>query len=294
MFARRAGATRPALSQTFLSSDAVALQLVTEAQLGPSDLVLEIGAGSGTLTRALATRAGRVVAIEIDQRWAARLRERFAGDAKVEVVEGDALALPLPDRPFSVVSNLPFHRSSALLRKLLDNPAPALLRAELIVAWGFAIGRASVYPTRLASLSWQPWFELVVTRRLAARLFRPAPAADAAVLSIRPRQRPLLSRAERSQFLALVRQGYRSGRGLRESLGRAASGPRWERLAAELGFAPSARAVELDVWQWVAVFRFFAGRGFEGSLPARGRERQLRSLGPQARDRLRGHSLQQG
>jgi 23S rRNA (adenine-N6)-dimethyltransferase len=170
-------------------------------------------------------------------------------------VEQDALSIVLPDRPFKVVSNLPFHLSSPLLRKLLDESSGRLLRAELVVAWGFAIGRASIHPTRLAGLSWQPWFELVVTRRLPARLFQPAPAADAAVLSVRRRPVPLLAWAERGRFLALARHAYRAGGRLRDALGGERAWRQWEWLAEELGFRPDAGAAELDVWQWVAVFR---------------------------------------
>jgi len=82
------GARRRSCSQNFLASRTLAAQLVREANVGRGDLVVEIGAGGGILTAELARRAGRVLAIEIDAVWAARLRQRFAQRRNVEVNRG--------------------------------------------------------------------------------------------------------------------------------------------------------------------------------------------------------------
>ena len=110
------------------------------------ELIVELGAGDGRLTAELARRARRVVAIEVDPRLAGKLRRRF------EVVEGDALAVRLPSEPFRVVGNIPFHRTTAILRHLLDDLGLPLERADLIVQLEVARKRTSVVPRRRNSV----------------------------------------------------------------------------------------------------------------------------------------------
>src|SRR5439155_15704396 len=94
--------------------------ILEAADLGPDDQVLEVGPGLGVLTRALAERARRVVAVEIDRGMVAALGELLADRPNVEVVEGDALRLdPAPlvgQAPYKVVANLPYYITSPLLR----------------------------------------------------------------------------------------------------------------------------------------------------------------------------------
>jgi SAM-dependent methyltransferase len=103
-----------------LQDPAVVRALVRSAGVGPDDLVLDLGAGPGALTLALARTGARVIAVERDPRLARRLERRTAGDAAVRVVEGDLRAVPLPHRPFRVVANIPFATGTDLLRRLLD------------------------------------------------------------------------------------------------------------------------------------------------------------------------------
>ena len=169
--------------QHFLRSSKLAAELVRAARVQRGDLVLDLGAGTGVLKAALQRRTDRVVAVELDHRLAARLRDRFPA---VEVRADDALRVTLPRTPFKVVANLPFDGATAILRRLLD-PRVALESADVIVQWGLATKRASVWPTTRLGAYWGAWFELTVTRRLPASVFAPPPAVDAAVLRIERR-----------------------------------------------------------------------------------------------------------
>ena len=181
MAGRRAARARPpwARSQHFLRS-ALAAQLVRAAGIGRDELVLDLGAGSGRLTAELARVARRVVAVELDPALAARLRGRWEN---VEVVEADAEHVPLPHDPFRVVANLPFHRTNAVLRLLLDDPRTPLERADLVVAWGVALKRGLPWPSTLSDVVWGAYYETSVARHLPARAFEPPPAEHEAFSS---------------------------------------------------------------------------------------------------------------
>jgi 23S rRNA (adenine-N6)-dimethyltransferase len=198
---------RRALAQNFLRSRAVAEQIVRRAGVTRGDLVLELGAGTGVLTAALARRAGRVLAVELDRDWARRLLDRFEDAANVFVVRGDALAFPLPAEPFRVVANLPFNRTTDFLHRLLDNPASALMEADLIVQAEVARKRARNQGTVL-TVSWAPWFEFSVGERVPPQAFRPVPRTRAAVLRVRRRPSPLLDPSEREKFAVFVRTQF--------------------------------------------------------------------------------------
>ena len=119
----------PNLSQHFLRSPRLALMLIGHSNLKKRDLVIEIGAGSGVITSALSHRVNKVIAIEPDPDTAKKLRENLAkrNIENVEVVEQDFLDFELPNGPYKVFSNPPFHLSSAIVHKLIeaDNPPEA-------------------------------------------------------------------------------------------------------------------------------------------------------------------------
>lgn len=199
-------ARRRSLGQNFLRPE-VAREIVASAGLRPGDLVVEIGAGRGAFTRALAGLPVDVVAVELDPVWAARLRDdlRRAGCQRVRVVHGDFLAFALPARPFRVVGSLPFGRTTDMLRRLLDDPRVPLERADLVVQWEVAQKRASPEPATLLGAAWAPWWEFRLGRRIAAAEFRPVPRTDAGVLVAERRRPALLPPAMAREYARFVR-----------------------------------------------------------------------------------------
>lgn len=110
------------LSQHFLRNPRLALMLIGHSNIKKRDLVLDIGAGSGVITYALAKRCKKVIAIEPAHDTAAKLRANLArqGIENVEVVEQDFLDYDLPHESYKVFSNPPFHLSSKIVHKLLE------------------------------------------------------------------------------------------------------------------------------------------------------------------------------
>jgi 23S rRNA (adenine-N6)-dimethyltransferase len=257
-------ARRAELGQHFLAGGWLAAELVDQAEVGAGDLVVEIGAGTGVLTEALARRAGRVVAVEVDPRLAARARSRLASYGNVVVVTADALELRPPRRPFRVVANLPFGSTAAMLRRLLGDPRTPLERADLIVQEQAARRYAAAHPGIPEAVAWGAWYELGTGRRLDPACFRPPPRVAAAVLVARRRRPPLVPVGGHRRFAALVGSAFRHpGLPLRRSLVPPLSYRQLRRLAADLGFGLDAGPAELDAAQWAGLYGFLV-RGRPG------------------------------
>lgn len=215
--------------------------------------MLEIGAGDGRLTAELGRAARRVWAIELDAELAAGLRLRFC-DANVVVIEGDARVEPLPLEPFRVLANLPFRGTAAFLRRLLDDPAGGLTRADVIVEWDAARKRSAVWPSTQLGVSWGAWFTFAAERRLPAACFVPRPSVDAGLLTIRRRELPLVHIGEAPHFRSFVRAGFAAPT-VRQGLAGRVSSRVLKRLADVCGFPRDAAGRELDVHQWAALYR---------------------------------------
>jgi 23S rRNA (adenine-N6)-dimethyltransferase len=173
--------------------------------------VLDLGAGSGLITAALAATGASVLAVELADDLAAGLGRRFAGTPNVTVLGADLGDVPLPVTPFRVVANPPFGRTAAMLRRLLDNPGGGLERADLIVQWQVARHRAKVdggEPADLLGATWGPWWRFARGRRLPATCFRPRPSVDAAVLVVTRRAEPLLPVERFGEYAGFVHEEF--------------------------------------------------------------------------------------
>jgi 23S rRNA (adenine-N6)-dimethyltransferase len=257
-----------------LRSRTVAAELVREALVGPTDHVWEIGAGSGRLTAPLAERAGLVTAVERDPALAADLRRTFGRSGAVEVLCGDALRVPLPSAPYRAFGNIPFAITTPILRRLLDDPAGPLLRADLLIQLEVARKRAAVSPSTLLQLGWAPWWTFGLVRRVGRLGFEPPPTVDAGLLVVTRREPALLKTVDRPSYVRLVRRAFeRSSWPVRRSLHESLPPLTWKRLARERGLEVDATPRDLDVFDWVAVSNV-SGRPIParaGSIPARGR-----------------------
>jgi 23S rRNA (adenine-N6)-dimethyltransferase len=176
--ARRAWHNPPG---THALADHLARRLVRDAGIRRTDLVLDIGAGLGAVTRPLAGTGARVIAVERDERTARRLAARTGDLPNVTVITGDALAVPLPRRPYRVVANLPFAITMGLLRRLMDS---RLIAADLVVELSTG-RRLAASPVRRDLARWHRRFAFSLGPVIPAGSFRPAPSVNAVVLRLR-------------------------------------------------------------------------------------------------------------
>jgi 16S rRNA (adenine1518-N6/adenine1519-N6)-dimethyltransferase len=238
--------------------DGEVLEAIVEAARPQGRRILEIGPGIGILTRELlAAGAKHVTAIEVDRRLAAHLRERFAGDPRLDLVEGDVLdsdVASLVEPPYDLVANLPYHITSPVLHQALGkDPRPErfVLMVQLEVA-----ERIASPPGGMSYLSIfvQYHADVSIHRVVPASAFEPAPEVGSAIVvgEVRPRRLP--PQAE-DELWRLVQAAFRERRKMVHNvLTRQLPGLGRERLddaLATTGIAPDRRPQTLSVAEWL-------------------------------------------
>jgi 23S rRNA (adenine-N6)-dimethyltransferase len=225
----------------------VAVELVRDFGIRPDELVVEIGAGTGRLTRELAKTGATVLAIELDEAPATHVLRSARAWGNVYVRQDDALDVALPATPFRAVGNIPFGITTDLLRSVIQGSAAE--RFDLVVQREVARKRAAGRGNVLAVL-WAATWRLEVRRTIAARSFHPAPGVDAAWLAGTRRAVPLVERDELPAFERFVRAAFRRANA---PVSRATGVSRRRLIAAAVD--PGSRILDLPVERWVAAFR---------------------------------------
>lgn len=241
-------------SQSFLTDQNIADDIVKAAGLTRDDTVLEVGPGLGILTQRLVRQAGRVRAVEIDRGLAARLETEIR-DEHLTVVQGDALdfdPLDLDWGAYKLVANLPYHLTSHLLMRFLYEiapPAMAVVMVQREVAERIAAKEGEL---TYLSVAVQNVCDVETVRNVASGAFYPRPKVNSTVLRFTPRVDPELIAGER-EFLKFVRAGFAQPRKrLANSLCQGLQIPRAavEPLLDEIGLPDEIRAHELTIETW--------------------------------------------
>lgn len=268
MFMTAAGhRARKRFGQHWLVDDSVLERIVAAAELSPGDRVLEVGPGRGALTeRLLASPLDALVAVELDRDLVAGLRQRFDGDPRFRLIEGDALEVPLrladEAPPTKVVANIPYNITGPLLERLvgrLDRPVrPPYQRLVLLVQQ--EVGeRIRARPGSSACSALSVRMQLLARCRsvcpVPPRCFAPPPKVMSEVILLEPLpSEQLLEPAVARQVESLLRRCYASRRKmLRNTLAGLLEPEPLSRLAADAGVELAQRPQELSPVQWVAL-----------------------------------------
>ena len=215
---------RKSLGQHFLTDTRVANRIVAAAAPSPADTIVEIGPGSGILTRRLVEVAGQVVAVEIDAALADRLPDRIGNPDNLKVLPADGrtveiAALVDDGRPYKLVANLPYYAASPIVRRFLEAALPPTL---LVVMVQREVADAMCAPPgsmTLLSVATQFYAAPSVVTQVPARSFRPPPKVASTVVKLVMRDQPPADVDNISEFFALVRAGFAAPRKqLRNSL----------------------------------------------------------------------------
>lgn len=246
---------RRELSQNFLKDKWIARQIVAQSDVGKDDFVVEFGSGGGTLTGQLAKVARKVMAVEYDPSWVSHLKERFSHDENVQVVHEDALRVELPSKPFRVVANVPFHITTPILHRLLDDPTTPLEAVHLLVQKQAALKHARSTLTTLKTLNWSPWYRISAGLEVPADAFHPKPEVDACLMVAAKRRPPLVDAGHRHLFRALAHLAFDGhGNAVGKVLRPIFTKTQLLRLARDNQFSLDSPPSMLTVKQWASVF----------------------------------------
>ncbi len=232
-------------SQNFLTSRKEIQRLIGLTNIRKSDHVLEIGPGKGHIIRELVKRCGRVTAVELDSMLCARLRERFAGEDRLTLIEGDFLKTPLPKGSYKVFANLPFSQTTAMLRRLTQCGRPPRA-AWLIVEWGAA---KRFTGNGLAAYTLCPYFEARTAAKIPRDQFHPAPRVDAALLELRRKDPPDLPWEQQREYRFFLEHAWKDG--LRSLL----TGKQISTALRLAGLPPIPKDGNMEYVQWLCLFR---------------------------------------
>jgi len=268
---------RKGLGQHFLI-DGEVLELITSAaELTPTDVIVEVGPGLGILTKELAQKAGRVIAIELDNKLAALLQQTLASFDNVTIINEDILQIepatlleeqkarfPQAINSYKVVANLPYYITSPVLRHFLEASAKpqiiiVMVQKEVAEAIVAKPGQMS-----LLSVSVQLYGEPRIISYVPAQCFYPAPEVDSAILRIDLYPQPAVAVTDESSFFELVRAGFAAPRkqivnSLAQGLGRAKG--EVLSLLERADIASQRRAETLTLGEWARLWQVFTRQG---------------------------------
>src|SRR3989344_4706265 len=276
------------LGQNFLVSEQVLDEIIAASELRKTDQVLEIGAGLGVLTRALAEQAGEVIAVEKDRQLARALRQMFRNNRNVKIIQDDALFFDptvvarsgatkqsqeeIAARPsgarndetgsYKLVANLPYYITGAILEKFLTAEAKPSLMVLLLQKE--VAERLTAMPGEMSILgvSVQLYSDAEVIDYVGKDNFYPSPAVDSAIVRLR-----ILPRArfdvDEKRFFQLVKIGFSNKRkqlhnNLQVLL---TKGPKnestkehYKKMLQDLGLNPLCRAQDLSLQDWYRLY----------------------------------------
>ncbi len=250
-----------AFGQNFLVDRSILLRIVEAAEIHPGDQVLELGAGTGVLTRELAKRARRVVAVELERNMLSLLGETTRNFTNVELIERNLLYVDPADifgsEPYKLVANLPYYITAPTFRHFLESANPPRL---IVVMVQYEVAQRIVAEPgdlSLLGVSIQFYGKPKIITHVPARAFYPAPKVDSAILRIDTKDEIPLTREQRDSFFRLVQAGFSERRkqlhnSLTHGLHRKDMEVRATLLAANID--PSRRAETLSIEDWLRLW----------------------------------------
>tara|TARA_Y100000766_G_C18823052_1_gene564036 strand:+ start:162 stop:1001 length:840 start_codon:yes stop_codon:yes gene_type:complete len=261
--------TRKRFGQHWLKDQSVLDRIVAAADLQQQDRVLEVGPGRGALTeRLLASPAGAVHAVELDRDLVCGLKERFGGEPRFSLRQGDVLELPLlleDGAPAGkVVANIPYNITGPLLERLigrLDRPVDPAYQTLVLLVQKEVAERIRARPGHSSFSALSVRMQLLARCHsvcpVPPRCFQPPPKVQSEVIQLNPlpaeeRLEPLLAR----RVELLLKQAFLARRKmLRNTLGSLMPETQLQQLAAEAGVNLQQRPQELAPQTWVALAR---------------------------------------
>ena len=252
-------------------------RLVKQSRIIESDLVYDIGAGSGAISKALLEKGARVIAFEKDKRLYLKCRQKFIDQDRFIVYCRDFLEWEFPrDRRYKVLSNIPFFRTADIVNKLLLNKDPPE-DCYLVVQKEAAEKYAGIPDDTLASLLIKPLFWIDIIYRFQRNDFHPAPSVDVVLLQIEKRGCRLVPEQYYGlykDFVVFCREG--STRTIKKSLKALFTYYQLKQLSDSLNIDYRSSPTDLNFRQYLGIFQFYLDYNIRNTTVIRGAEANLR------------------
>jgi len=248
---------KKSLGQHFLSSDKLLQKIVETGRIEPADVILEIGPGYGHLTEKLLQKAGKVVAVEKDDRLISILQEKFAAEissGRFEIVHADILTFELSysqliANRYKLIANLPYYITGKFLRKFLEaenKPLLAVLMLQKEVAGRIVSQKGSILSISVKTFG-KPKYVATVKRGN----FKPQPKVDSAILLIDEISGNFFREIHQEKFFKILKAGFAQKR--KKLIGNLSHYYDKELLFkafSQCGIEENARAEELGLENW--------------------------------------------
>lgn len=246
-----------AFGQNFLIDREILQKIVGAAEINTQDAILEVGAGTGVLTRELAQHAGRVVAVEVERDMLELLAETTGAYANVERIAGNLLYLDPLDvfgqGLYKLVANLPYYITAPTFRHFLESANPP--RLMVVMVQQEVAQRITAQPGDLSllAISVQFYGNPRIVARVPASAFYPPPKVDSAILRIDVHEQAPLMQKERESFFRVVQAGFSERRkqlhnSLTHGLHRKNEDVKSWLVAANIDASRRAETLSIDEW----------------------------------------------
>ena len=251
---------RKHLGQNFLINKDILSEIINTADLTKNDIVLEIGPGLGILTKELAKKAKKVIAIEKDEKLVKILKKELAHFKNIKIIEGDILKLPVTSYQlpvtYKLVANLPYYITSPVIRKFLEeeNP-PAFAEASagrpklmVLMVQKEVAERICAKPPEMSLLSVAVQFysQPKIVKIVKKESFWPRPKVDSAIIKLTTNNRQLTT-INTNLFFKIVKAGFSQPRKQLKNNLKNIFGKNTERILQKLKIEPTWRAETLSI-----------------------------------------------
>lgn len=236
------------------------------ADIQTTDIVVEVGPGTGLLTQLLTQRARKVIAIEMDRDMVSLLKEKMGELQNLSIIHSDAREWDPATikEPYKVVSNLPYYAATPIVRRFLECSLPPSVMAVTLQREVAQSMTATPGKMRTLSVAVQLYGKPRIVGYIQPGSFSPPPKVTSAIVRIDVYGKPALCLDNTDSFFRVVRAGFSSARKqLRNSLGHSFNlpGTRIEEVMRQVGIEPKLRAETLRLAEWGKLYHAFRSLG---------------------------------
>lgn len=247
---------RKLYSQNFFHSRKLVKKLVDLSFIDKNDRVIEIGPGEGIITQKLTKQALQVTAVEIDSQLTTYLKQKFRQEKNLKLVNQDILHFSFPvQTPYKIFANLPFRIESQIVKKILNLANPPQ-NSYLVVDQKFASRLIINQKINLLALSYYPFFEIKIIKKLKASDFSPQPEVKPVFMKIAKRTNPLLPPTKKNNFQLFIQQGFGQGAPVYQNLKKHYSANKVKLVLSQLSIAQKTKPSHLSTNQWLKLFNY--------------------------------------